>query len=111
MFGIGTTEFIVIAIVLLIFAGPKQLPGLLHKAAEIIKQLQNTSRDLRNQIDEELKDISKTKSEIDKELIENANRIYGAIEEADDELRDLKDDLKSTKNEINGELEKDDGKD
>ena len=107
MFGIGTTEFIVIALVLLIFVGPKHLPELLARASQIIRQVQNASRDLRNQIDVEIRDISNAKDEISKEMVDNANRIYGAIEDVDDEVTDFKEELKKTGQELENEIEKD----
>jgi Tat protein translocase TatB subunit len=96
MFGIGMTEFIVIAFFLLIFVGPKHLPDLISKVTYVIRQMQNASRDLRNQIDIELADINKTKSDIEQSLIKNADRLYGVVEETTDEIKEIKDDLKKT---------------
>ncbi len=36
MFGIGWSEFVLIALVLLIFVGPKHLPSVLKKAGMVI---------------------------------------------------------------------------
>jgi sec-independent protein translocase protein TatB len=60
LFGIGWTEFIVIALVLLIFVGPHHLPGVLRKMGLIINELKNASRELRNQINEEVKDLEQS---------------------------------------------------
>ncbi len=60
MFGIGWTEFIVIALVLLIFVGPQHLPGVLRKMGLIINELKNASRELRNQINEEVRDLEQS---------------------------------------------------
>ena len=54
MFGIGWTEFIVVALVLLIFVGPKHLPGMLKKFVEIVGELKSASREFRSQIEEEM---------------------------------------------------------
>ncbi|MCU0664963.1 MAG: twin-arginine translocase TatA/TatE family subunit [Myxococcota bacterium] len=53
MFDIGGLEFIVIAIVVLIFAGPKQLPEMMRKLGRIAAELRSASRDLRTQIEKE----------------------------------------------------------
>ncbi len=57
MSGIGAIEFIVIAIVLLVFVGPKHMPVMLRKLGRIIGDLRNASRDLRNQFQTEIADI------------------------------------------------------
>ena len=60
MFGIGWTEFVVIAFVLLIVVGPKHLPGVLKKTGMIINELKNASRELREQVSEEVRDLEKS---------------------------------------------------
>jgi sec-independent protein translocase protein TatB len=57
VFGIGWTEFVVIAIVLLIFVGPRHLPGMFRKVGQIIGELKNASRELRNQVSTEVREI------------------------------------------------------
>ena len=57
MLGIGWTEFILIAVVLLIIVGPKHLPAMFRKLGKITAEFRAASRELRNQIaleDEEL---------------------------------------------------------
>lgn len=57
MFGIGWTELVVIAFVLLIFVGPRQLPGMFRKAGQLIGELKAASRELRNQVTTEVRDL------------------------------------------------------
>ncbi len=60
MFGIGWSEFILIALVLLIFVGPKQLPALLKKAGMIVTELKRAGRELQHQVTEEVRDLERT---------------------------------------------------
>jgi sec-independent protein translocase protein TatB len=57
VFGIGWTEFIVIAFVLLIFVGPRQLPSMFRKLGQIISELRSASQELRNQVSSEVREI------------------------------------------------------
>jgi sec-independent protein translocase protein TatB len=59
VFGIGWTEFVVIAFVLLVFVGPKHLPGMLRKAGMVISELKNASQELRQQVSDEVRDLEK----------------------------------------------------
>jgi len=57
VFGIGWTEFIVISLVLLIFVGPRHLPAVFRKTGMIINELKNASRELRNQVSQEVREL------------------------------------------------------
>jgi sec-independent protein translocase protein TatB len=57
VFGIGWTEFIVIAFVLLIFVGPRQLPAMFRKLGQVIGELKSASQELRNQVSNEVRDL------------------------------------------------------
>ena len=56
MFGIGWTEAIFIAIVVLLFVGPKQLPVVFRKLGRLARTLQSASRELQNQLEIEAGD-------------------------------------------------------
>ena len=73
MFGIGWSEFVLIALVLLIFVGPRHLPAVLKKAGMVIGELK-----LQHQVSEEVRDIE---------------RSIGDIKSPDALLRDLTDDI------------------
>ena len=79
MFGIGWSEFVLIALVLLIFVGPRHLPAVLKKAGMVIGELKRASRELQHQVSEEVRDIERT---------------MGDIKSPDALLRDLSDDIK-----------------
>lgn len=66
MFGIGGTELVVIAIVLLVAVGPTRLPGLLKAVVKGYREFRRATRELRASTgideilqDEELKDLRK----------------------------------------------------
>ena len=90
MFGIGWTEFIVIALFLLVFVGPKHLPGLLRKLGRITAELRSASRELRNQISIEVDDIespSQIARDVGQAALDSVNAEYEDVRAADAELR------------------------
>lgn len=71
MFNIGWTEMLVIAIVLIIVVGPKDLPALLRTFGRTMSQLRSMAGEFRSQFDEalreaELDDVRKTFSDAKK---------------------------------------------
>ena len=90
MFGIGWTEFIVVALVLLIFVGPKHLPGMLKKFVEIVGELRSASREFRNQIEEEMGDLespSKMVRDVGRDLINDMPSPYEEVQKAEEMAR------------------------
>ena len=93
MFGIGWTEVIIIALVLLIFVGPKNLPPLFHKAGTLMREFKSASRELRNQLDIEVRDLDSPRElvrDIGKDLFKEVSDPY---EEIKAEERKLKQEL------------------
>ena len=93
MFGIGWSELIVIALAFLVFVGPKDLPKLMNRFGRLMRELSNASRELRNQLDAELREVPNPK-EMARELADEAEELakgpYGEIREIDAQLkRDL----------------------
>ena len=87
MFGIGWTEFVLVALVLLIFVGPKHLPGMLKKFVEIIGELKSASREFRNQIEEEIGDIQSPSNivrDVGRDLIKDMPSPYEEIQKAEE---------------------------
>ena len=64
MFGIGWSEFVLIALVLLIFVGPKHLPSVLKKTGMVIGELKRAGRELQHQVSEEVRDIERSVGDI-----------------------------------------------
>jgi Tat protein translocase TatB subunit len=86
VFGIGWTEFVLVALVLLIFVGPKHLPGMLKKFVEIIGELKSASREFRNQIEEEIGDVespSKIVRDVGRDLIQDMPSPYEEMHNAE----------------------------
>lgn len=68
MFELGWTEIVVIAIVLIIVVGPKDLPGMLRSFGRMMTKLRSMAGEFRSQFDEALKeaeldDVKKTLGE------------------------------------------------
>ncbi len=104
MFGIGWTELIVIAIIALLFVGPKQLPGMLQKLGRIVAELKSASRELREQLEAETSDIESPRDivrDLGRELQKDIPSPYADVERADRRLRAA---LDSASQEVNAEL-------
>ena len=90
MFGIGWTEFIVIALAFLIFLGPKEIPRVFNKLGRLMRELNAASRELRNQLEVEVRDIptpQKLADEISAELEEAAAEPYEEMRKLDEQLK------------------------
>ena len=97
MFGIGWTEFVVIAFVLLIFVGPRHLPGMLRKVGQVIGELKSASRELRNQVSDEMREIQDDIGDITspKSVIKNAvNDLTYDIRSPYEDAKQVKDDMR-----------------
>ncbi len=89
MFGIGWTEFIFIALILLLFVGPKHLPKMMRTFGRVVGELKMASRDLRRQIEVEAHDLKSPAQEIrdmGNELMESMPSPYDEIEEAQQDI-------------------------
>lgn len=90
MFGIGWTEFILIAVVLLIIVGPKHLPALFRKLGRITAEFRSASRELRNQIELEAEDLQSPREiarELERDVLRKVNEPYAELAEQDRQLR------------------------
>jgi sec-independent protein translocase protein TatB len=102
VFGIGFFEFIVIAVVIIIFLGPDKLPETIIKVVKTFKALSKTINEAKSAIEEEInieelkeesrkyralleKDVKETIKSISldelKELKESAEEVNSAIDE------------------------------
>jgi sec-independent protein translocase protein TatB len=100
VFGIGSTEFILVALVLLIFVGPKHFPSMLRKFGRLVGELRSASRELRNQIEVEAGDIespSKMVKDLTRDIAEDMPSPYDEIQKAVDET---KQEIGGTQNEV-----------
>ena len=59
MFGIGLPEMIVIAIVALVFIGPKNLPGVLRSVGRGLVQLKRATNEVRTTVQDEMDELER----------------------------------------------------
>jgi sec-independent protein translocase protein TatB len=102
--GIGWTEIFLVALILLIFVGPKRLPDLFGKLAWLIAQLRSASRDLRNQISEEMTELNQVKSDFTAEMKAQTDALYAEARQLDDEYKALEDDVMDAGSDVKKEL-------
>jgi len=107
LFGIGWTELIVIALILLVFVGPRHLPALLRKLGSITADLRSASREFRNQIEVEVRDLESPAGIVGSIEREVAGKVSSPYEEARRLDREVRGDLEKT---IEGRDEADDGR-
>ena len=75
MFGIGSTEFVIILIVALVLIGPSKLPELMKSLGKGLNELRRMSSDVRDTLEREIEkaDVSKQIEETQKELFGDAD--------------------------------------
>ncbi len=100
MFDIGWTEMMVVAVVAILFVGPKELPGMLRTFGRTVKKLRAMAREFQGQFDQAIRDadLDGVKSTIDDV------RNLDPTKAVRDKLNPLKDDLERTTSEINDGL-------
>ena len=93
MFDIGWTEMMVVAVVAILFVGPKELPGMLRTFGRSVKKLRSMAGDFQKQFNDALED-----AELDsvKDTL-NEVRNLNPANKIKDHLNPIKQDLKETK--------------
>ncbi|EFL90382.1 Sec-independent protein translocase protein TatB [Ahrensia sp. R2A130] len=96
MFDIGATEMLVVAIIAILFVGPKELPGMLRTFGRTTKKLRGMAGDLRQQFDEAIED-----AELDsvRDTINDARKL-DPTKAIKDKLNPLKGELEDAKSMI-----------
>ncbi len=56
MFDIGATELLVVAVVMILVVGPKELPGMLRNIGRMVKKVRSMAGDFQSQFDDALKE-------------------------------------------------------
>jgi len=98
MLDIGWTELLVVAIVLIVVVGPKELPHVLRTFGKTMTKLRRMATDFRSQVDDALK-------EADMEDVSNAVRDVRKLNPAN-QLRDAMNPLRETARDIQSDLKK-----
>ncbi|MDR0746884.1 MAG: Sec-independent protein translocase protein TatB [Helicobacteraceae bacterium] len=100
MFGIGFGEFLLVAVVAIVFLGPEKLPDAMVKCARFFRQVKKSLSEAKTAFDQEI-NLSELKRDAleYKESVEKMTRETAQIEEVTEinrEVRDLFGDLKKT---------------
>jgi sec-independent protein translocase protein TatB len=73
MFDIGWSEMLVIAIVVVIFIGPKELPGVLREVGRWVRKVQGMASEFRGHVDDMVRDSDLAELRQQVEQLKNAN--------------------------------------
>lgn len=68
MFGIGFTEFILIAVVVLLVFGPERIPGVARTAARLYREVRTTGREFTGILKSEMGEFDKDIKDLNKEV-------------------------------------------
>ncbi len=68
MFGIQTSELVVIALIAILLFGPERVPEFFHRAGQIMSKLQRSADDLWTSIQTEMNQATKPLEEMGKEI-------------------------------------------
>ena len=109
MFDIGWTEMLVVAVIAIIFVGPKELPGMIRGVGRTVRKLKSMMGEFQGQLDDALRE-----AELDglKETV-NDVRSLNPTNVVKDKLNPLKDELEKpvtpdmTPQEIEAQIAKD----
>ena len=88
MLSFGWSEIALVAVIIVIVVGPKEIPNLLRQIGKFSKSIKKISREFKNSLNEiteekEIKDVKKTLSDITKITDDAADLIDEATEEID----------------------------
>ncbi|OLP59996.1 twin arginine-targeting protein translocase TatB [Xaviernesmea oryzae] len=96
MLDVGWTELVVIAVVMIIFVGPKELPGMLRTFGRMMSRMRGMAGDFRRQFDDALREADLDEV---RRHISDAQRLNPA-----QSLRDAMNPLRQMGNEIKADL-------
>lgn len=68
MFGIQTSELVVIALVAILLFGPERVPEFFHRAGQLISKLQRSADDLWTSLQTEMNQAKQPLDEVEKEF-------------------------------------------
>lgn len=68
MFGIQTSELVVIALVAILLFGPERVPEFFHRAGQLISKLQRSADDLWTSLQTEMNQAKKPLDDVGKEI-------------------------------------------
>ena len=68
VFGIQTSELLVIALIAILLFGPERVPEFFHKAGRLLSKLQRSADDLWTSVQTEMNEVTKPLEEVGKEI-------------------------------------------
>ena len=84
MFGIQTSELVVIALVAILLFGPERVPEFFHKAGQLISKLQRSADDLWTSLQTEMNQAKKPLDDVGKEMKAIGDSLAAPLESAAD---------------------------
>ncbi len=104
MFGISTSELVVIAFIAILIFGPERVPEFFHRAGKLIRGLQDTADDVWTSLQTELNEVTEPLREAESDIKKLGGQIVSDLSgppdpdeeprEGSDEKRDEKPDEK-----------------
>lgn len=68
MFGIQTSELVVIALIAILLFGPERVPEFFHRAGQLISKLQRSADDLWTSLQTEMNEVTKPLEDMGKDI-------------------------------------------
>ena len=81
MFGISSSELLVIAFVAILIFGPERVPEFFHRAGKLIRSLQDTADDVWTSLQTELNDVTEPIREAERDIKKLGGQIASSLSE------------------------------
>ncbi len=84
MFGISTSELVVIAFIAILIFGPERVPEFFHRAGKLIRGLQDTADDVWTSLQTELNEVTEPLREAESDIKKLGGQIVSDLSGAPD---------------------------
>lgn len=105
MFGISTSELVVIAFIAILIFGPERVPEFFHRAGKLIRGLQATADDVWTSLQTELNEVTEPLREAESDIKKLGGQIVSGLSGEPDERSDEKPDPPEPDERLDGEDE------
>lgn len=92
MFGIQTSELVVIALIAILLFGPERVPEFFHRAGQLMSRLQRSADDLWTSLQTEMNQVTKPLEDLGEEIKSIGESIVQPGEAAGNESDEASDD-------------------
>ncbi len=79
MFGISTSELVVIAFIAILIFGPERVPEFFHRAGKLIRGLQDTADDVWTSLQTELNEVTEPLREAESDIKKLGGQIVSGL--------------------------------